>query len=167
MRAYRQVARFLESFGATFGTTALRCSIGIIYLWFGIPKFFPGISPAEPLVVETVEKLTFGIVEGRVASVLTGVLEVVIGLLLVIGKVPSLTVMMLFGHMAGTFTPLILFPKETWESFCVGTLEGQYILKNMVIVAAALVLAGRAKPRNLPVPDGSPVRESETAGWHS
>jgi uncharacterized membrane protein YphA (DoxX/SURF4 family) len=152
MRTYGQVARFLESLGASFGIAALRISIGIIFLWFGVPKLFPGTSPAEALAAETVERLTFGIVEGTVASVLTGALEAAIGLLLVSGRAISLTVMILLGHMAGTFTPLFIFPKETWEAFCVGTLEGQYILKNLVIVAAALVIAGHTRKRGRPAP---------------
>ncbi|WP_406415562.1 YkgB family protein [Streptomyces sp. NBC_00873] len=167
MRTFGQVARFLEKLGASFGITALRISIGIIYLWFGVPKFFPGVSPAEPLVAETVERLTFGIIHGTVASVLTGALEAVIGVLLISGKAPSLTIMILLGHMAGTFTPLFVFPRETWESLCIGTLEGQYILKNLVIVAAALVIIGQSKSRNRPAPAENPIRASQTAGWHS
>ncbi|MFE1444511.1 DoxX family membrane protein [Streptomyces sp. NPDC058739] len=151
MRTYGRIARFIEGLGASFGITALRISIGIIFLWFGVPKFFPGVSPAEPLAAETVERLTFGIIEGTLATVLTGALETVIGLLLVSGVVPTLTTMILLGHMAGTFTPLFMFPKETWESFFIGTLEGQYILKNMVIVSAALVIAGRGR-KNRPAP---------------
>jgi putative oxidoreductase len=147
MRTYGRIARFLESLGAAFGITALRISIGIIYLWFGVPKFFPGMSPAEPLAVETVERLTFGIVSGTTASVLTGALEALIGILLISGKFHTLTIMVLLGHMAGTFTPLFMFPKETWDSFLIGTLEGQYILKNLVIVTAALAIAGHSRTR--------------------
>lgn len=159
MRTYGRIARFLESLGATFGITALRISIGIIYLWFGVPKFFPGVSPAEPLAIETVERLTFGIISGTTASVLTGALEALIGILLISGKFPTLTAMVLLGHMAGTFTPLFMFPKETWESFFIGTLEGQYILKNLVIVSAALVIAGHSRKRPRPAP-AEPVADT-------
>lgn len=168
MRTYRRVARFLEGLGASVGIAALRISIGVVYLWFAVPKFFPGISPAEPLVVETVQKLTLGIIEGRLACVLTGVLEAVIGILMISGRMPSLTVMILLGHMAGTFTPLVLFPKQTWDSFGVGTLEGQYILKNLVIVSAALVIAGRggarSGPRRLSASAEHPVGAGAPAG---
>ncbi|WP_327309897.1 DoxX family protein (plasmid) [Streptomyces sp. NBC_01298] len=157
MRTYRRVAGFIEGLGASFGITALRISIGIIYLWFGVPKFFPGLSPAEPLAAETVERLTFGIIEGTLATVLTGALEAVIGLLLVSGKLPRLTIMVLLAHMAGTFTPLFMFPRETWESFFIGTLEGQYILKNLVIVSGALAIAGHTKKRKRPAPAVEPV----------
>ncbi|MFE6288279.1 DoxX family membrane protein [Streptomyces sp. NPDC057877] len=158
MRIYGQVVRFLEGLGAKFGVTALRTAIGIIFLWFGVPKLFPGMSPAEPLASETVGRLTFGVIEGTTAAVLTGALETVIGLLLVSGKLPALTVMVLLGHMAGTFTPLFLFPQETWESLCIGTLEGQYILKNLVIVAGALVIIGHSTGRGRRSPAGPRVR---------
>lgn len=150
MRTYGRIARFIEGLGASFGIAALRISIGIVYLWFGVPKFFPGVSPAEPLAAETVERLTFGIIAGTLATVLTGALETLIGLLLVSGQLRTLTIVILLGHMAGTFTPLFMFPKETWESFFIGTLEGQYILKNLVIVSAALVIAGHSKKRTPP-----------------
>lgn len=72
MRIYGQVARFIERLGAKFGITALRTAIGIIYLWFGVPKFFPGVSPAEPLASETVARLTFGVIEGTTAATVIG-----------------------------------------------------------------------------------------------
>lgn len=147
MRVYGIVVRSLERFGASFGIAALRISIGVIFLWFGAPKFFPGMSPAESLVEETVGRLTFGIIEGGVASVLTGGLESVIGILLICGKILRPTIMVLLGHMAGTFTPLFLFPEDTWEGYAIGTVEGQYILKNLVLVAAALAVIGHSKTR--------------------
>ncbi|MFW6724440.1 DoxX family membrane protein [Streptomyces sp. MAR4 CNY-716] len=152
MRIYLQLTRSLERLGALFGIAALRISIGIIYLWFGIPKFFPGVSPAEALASKTVERLTFGVIEGTAASVVTGTLETVLGLLLISGRLVSLTSIGLLAHMAGTFTPLFIFPKETWEGFCIGTLEGQYILKNLVIVAAAFVVIGYSKSHRRPGP---------------
>jgi len=163
MRIYLQLTRSLERLGASFGIAALRISIGIIYLWFGVPKFFPGVSPAEVLASKTVERLTFGVIEGTAASVVTGTLETVLGLLLISGKLVPLTSIGLLAHMAGTFTPLFIFPKETWEGFCIGTLEGQYILKNLVIVAAAFVVIGYSKAHSRPEPAG-PVKAAEPAG---
>lgn len=144
---YGKLVLSLENFGASFGIPALRISIGIIYLWFGVPKFFPGSSPAESLAADTVERLTFGIIEGVLASVLTGGLESILGIILISGKVPRPTILVLLGHMVGTCAPLFIFPEITWKGHGVGTLEGQYILKNMVIVAAAFVLIGHAKSR--------------------
>ncbi|GAA3034268.1 hypothetical protein GCM10020229_52190 [Kitasatospora albolonga] len=129
----------------------LRASAAVVFLWFGIPKFVPGLSPAESLVSRTTEALTFGLVRGHMACVLVAVLEVAIAVLLLSGRLPRLTGLVFLGHMAGTATPLLLFPAETWTAPMVGTLEGQYIVKNLVLVAtvvSGLVLTarGRAQP---------------------
>lgn len=155
-RIYGKAVCSLEAFGASYGTAALRISIGIIYLWFGVPKFFHGASPAEALAVDTTERLTFGVIEGGTASVLTGLLETVIGILLMSGRAIAPTIIMLIGHMAGACTPLFIFPDRTWKEHGVATLEGQYILKNLVVIAAALVIIGHSKYRGnrTPPPDG-------------
>ncbi|MFJ8040810.1 hypothetical protein ACIRBX_09935 [Kitasatospora sp. NPDC096147] len=121
----------------------LRVSVALVYIWFGLPKFWVGLSPAEPLAVRTTEALTFGVLHGHLASVLIAAFEVAFGLLLLSGRVPRLTFLVFLGHIAGTAAPLILFPEVTWVMPVVGTLEGQYILKNVVLIAAvtsALVL---------------------------
>ncbi|MDO0939417.1 DoxX family protein [Streptomyces sp. DG2A-72] len=147
MRIYGIIVCSLERFGASFGVAVLRISIGVIFLWFGAPKLFPGMSPAESLVEETVERLTFGIIGGGAASFLTGGLESIIGILLISGKALRPTIVVLLGHMAGTFTPLFIFPEHTWKGYAIGTVEGQYILKNLVLIAAALVVIGHSKSR--------------------
>ncbi|WP_411147054.1 hypothetical protein [Streptomyces sp. x-80] len=147
-RLYGRAKDVLNSVGTRFGMTALRVSVGAVFIWFGWPKLVPGLSPAEPLVLKTVEKLTLGVVEGNAARALTGGLEVVIGLLLISGRLLVPIVLVLFGHMAGTFAPLVLFPGETWKSLGVGTLEGQYILKNVVLISAALALVGHRVQRS-------------------
>lgn len=152
MHIYGIIVRSLEKFGAAFGITALRISIGVIFLWFGAPKLFPGISPAQELVEGTVGRMTFGIIEGGVACALTGVLESVIGILMICGKILKPTIVVLLGHMAGTFAPLFLFPEATWKGYAIGTVEGQYILKNLVLVAAALTVIGHSKSRAAKTP---------------
>lgn len=125
----------------------LRTSVGLIYLWFALPKLVPGLSPAEPLVDETTSALTFGLVEGRNAVVLTALLEIGIGLLVLCNRWPRATFILFLGHMAGTTAPLLLLPEQTWNSPMTGTLEGQYILKNIVLIAAlTIALALRHPP---------------------
>ncbi|WP_405791524.1 hypothetical protein [Streptomyces sp. NBC_01506] len=156
-RIYGKTVRSLTRCGASFGIAALRISLGIIFLWFALPKFFPGASPAEALATDTTQRLTFGLIEGTTASVLTGVLETAIGLLLMSGKALAPTVIMLLGHMAGACTPLVIFPDRTWKHFAVATLEGQYILKNLVFVAAAFVILGHSRTRGNRTPPDSPL----------
>lgn len=127
------------------GLTMLRISIGVIFVWFGVLKFWPGLSAADQLATETIDLLTFGIVPPDLARVLLGALETVIGLGLLFGVAMRLTLLLLVFQMLGTVTPLFLFPEITWSAFMVPTLEGQYILKNVVLISAALTIGATVR----------------------
>lgn len=159
---------------------SLRYGLALIMLWFGIPKLFPGGSPAEQIASETVEVLTSGLIVGDTARLMVGTLEIGLGLALMIGRAMPIVLLALVGHMAGTFMPLFIFPELTWHSPFVGSLEGQYILKNVLILTGILVLAGyglrhnttAAKPQqllNLPahdsLPEIHPKPHSQRIGW--
>lgn len=136
---------FLEKIAAIArraAAPAVRFSLAVIMLWFGIPKLLPGGSPAEDIAIDTVEVLTLGIIHGDIARLMVGGIEVVLGIALIVGRVMPLVILALLGHMAATFTPLVLFPAATWHGPLVGTLEGQYILKNLIIIAGIVVLTG-------------------------
>lgn len=119
----------------------LRISIGIVYIWFGALKFFPLVSPAECLAMDTIEALTFGLFSGRFACLLLAVLEVSIGLMLVLHIKPKSTILLMLGHMICTLTPAFVFPEEFFSEAPFGlTLVGQYIIKNIVFITAAILL---------------------------
>jgi uncharacterized membrane protein YphA (DoxX/SURF4 family) len=119
----------------------LRISIGIIYLWFGVLKFFHGYSPAEDLAINTITKLTFGLIPQPLNITLLAVWECALGILLVTGKWLRTSLILLFVHMACTFTPLLFFPSVSFKYAPYGfTLVGQYIMKNIIIICAALVM---------------------------
>ncbi|MBZ5859215.1 DoxX family membrane protein [Flavihumibacter profundi] len=119
----------------------LRISIGIIYFWFGALKFFPGFSPAEDLAINTINKLTFHIVPQPVNILLLATWESAVGLMLIFGKWVRIALASLFLHMACTFTPLLFFPDLSFKYAPYGfTLVGQYIMKNIIIICAALVI---------------------------
>ena len=131
---------------ADHGLTVLRIALGIVFLWFGVLKFFPGLSPAEDLAGRTIEALTFGVVPASVALPILALWECAIGLGLLGGRWMRATLFLLFVQMLGTITPLVLFPDETWIWFPIApTLEGQYIIKNVVLVAAAFVLGATVR----------------------
>ncbi len=88
----------------------LRIGLGCIFLGFGLLKFFPGLSPAEALVKETLDVLTFGLVPAGVGVVLLAALECAIGLGLITGRYPRLTLVLLGFQMIGAMSPLFLFP---------------------------------------------------------
>lgn len=125
---------------ARAGIPTLRVAVGMVYLWFGAVKFVPGLSPADHLAVRTIGILTFHVLTGAAARLVLACLETAIGLALVTGRMPRVTLAAFFLHMAGTLTPLVLLPQETWKSPLVATLEGQYIIKNAVLISAGIVL---------------------------
>jgi uncharacterized membrane protein YkgB len=123
------------------GVLLLRLSIGIIFFWFGFQKFFPGISSAEDIATRTIEVVTFGIVSHPVSMPLLAAWEVLIGLGFLTGKYLRATIVLLYLQMAGTITPLFIFPEETFFMVpFVPTIEGQYIIKNIVFITGAMII---------------------------
>ena len=121
--------------------TVLRCSIGIIYIWFGMLKFFHGYSPAEDLAINTIHKLTAGLIPAQTSIILLAIWETVLGLLLVLGFQTKKVLLFLLLHMVCTFTPLLFFPDVSFKFAPYGfTLVGQYIMKNIIIISAAWIL---------------------------
>lgn len=143
---FDRIDRRITGWMAEYGVTLLRIALGIVFLWFGALKLVPGWSPAETLAGRTIETLTFGVVPGPVAVPFLALWEVAIGIGLLIGRGMRVTLLLLFVQMLGTITPLVLFPTETWTQFPVApTLEGQYIIKNIVLVSAAIVLGATVR----------------------
>jgi uncharacterized membrane protein YkgB len=131
----------------------LRISVGIVFFWFGVLKFFPALSPAEDLAGRTIGALTFGLIAPAVSVPVLAAWECAIGIGLITGRFLRGTLILMFVHMSGTVTPLILFPHETWARFpYAATLEGQYIIKNLVLVSAGLVIYAYVRAASIDVP---------------
>jgi uncharacterized membrane protein YkgB len=144
--AYSQIEERIVAWMAANGIALLRVSLGIVFVWFGGLKFLPGLSPAEGLVSATMAKLTFGMLDPKVALELLAVWETTVGLLLVFGAHLRIALALLFLQMAGTLTPLALFPAQTFTRFPFApTMEGQYILKNLVLISAAIVIGATVR----------------------
>lgn len=128
------------------GVLLTRIALGIVFTWFGALKFMPGASPAEGLAARTIERLTFGLVPLGTGMYLLAAWEVAIGLGFLSGRFLRLTILLLFLQMTGAMMPLLLFPGETFRVFPYApTLEGQYIIKNVVLMAAALVVGSTVR----------------------
>jgi len=125
-----------------WGIPAMRISFAIIFFWFGILKPF-GLSAAEGLLKATVIWLPFGAPEQWL--VIIGFWEVVIGITFLFKSTTRIAIALLFLQMLGTFMPLVFLPEVTFQenNFLLPTLEGQYIMKNLMIISAALVLGGK------------------------
>ena len=131
---------------ARYGIAALRVTLGVVFLWFGTLKFFPGLSPAQTLAVETIDVLTRGLLPADAGLVLLATLECAIGVGLISGKFMRLTLLLLAFQMIGAASPLLLFPGEVFTQFPYApTLEGQYITKNLVLVSAGIVIGATVR----------------------
>lgn len=131
---------------ARHGVKALRVSVGLVFLWFGFLKFFPGLSPAERLATTTIRMLTFGLVSPGMSIPVLALWECLIGAGLITGRFMRATLLLLFMQMLGAVTPLFFLPDETFTRFPYApTLEGQYIIKNMVLVTAAIVIGATVR----------------------
>ncbi len=128
-------------FAGDAGIPLLRIGLGVVYLWFGVLKLFPGASPAQDLVERTVSALTFGIVHGDLARLSSAITEIGIALVLLSFRAPRSCALLLIGHAVLVSTPLVLFPGEMWSAPLQASFEAQYILKNLVTIAAAVVIA--------------------------
>ena len=137
---------------ARHGITFTRVALGIVFFWFGIIKFVPEWSPASDLAIRTIAKLTGDAIAPALSLKILAAWEVLIGLGLLTGKLLRITLLMLFLQLPGTMLPLVFFPDETFRAFPYApTIEGQYIIKNLVLAAAAIVVGatvrgGRIKP---------------------
>ena len=132
---------FISKFMNNYGILLLRYSLAMIFIWFGLLKPF-GISPAQELVENTVywfdDKATF--------VKFLGWWEVAIGVTICFRPLIRISIFLLFLQIPGTFLPLVLLPQVCFTDFPYGlTLEGQYIVKNLIIISSALVIGGTVR----------------------
>jgi uncharacterized membrane protein YphA (DoxX/SURF4 family) len=136
----------LTQWMARYGVVTLRVTLGIVFFWFGVLKFFPGLSPAQTLAVKTIDALTVGLLPAGVSLALLATLECAIGLGLISGKFMRLTLLLLAFQMVGAASPLVLVPGEVFAQFPYApSLEGQYIIKNLVLVSAGIVIGATVR----------------------
>jgi uncharacterized membrane protein YphA (DoxX/SURF4 family) len=131
---------------ASNGLLLLRLSIGVVFFWFGILKYFEGLSPAEGLAIKTISKITFGLIGDKVILYGLATWEVLIGFGLIFKVFLRETLLLLYLQMIGTFFPIFLFPNEVFHVFPYSlTIEGQYIVKNIVLLSAGIVLGATVR----------------------
>ncbi|WP_334665750.1 DoxX family protein [Streptomyces cyaneofuscatus] len=119
----------------------LRVCIGLVFCWFGVLKFFPGASAAEDFALGAMTELTLGLIPAPACLLLLAILETGIGLALLTGFLLRWALAAFFLHMAGVFLSLLVLPDAAWHTAAVPTLEGQYVIKNIVLVVACLHIA--------------------------
>lgn len=136
----------IEHWMASHGIIFLRISLGIIFLWFGFLKYFPGLSPIEALAMRTTSVLTFHLFPQDTTYIGLATLECLIGIGLLIGSFLKTTLILLFIQLIGILSPLFIFPEEVFNIVPIApNITGQYIIKNILIVSAAIVLGGTVR----------------------
>lgn len=121
---------------ANFINTFSRVTIFVILAWFGTLKLLE-LSPAKELV-ESMHEMIIPFIPFSSFYPILGLIEIVIGIMFLVPRVTKVAVILLVAHMVVTMLPLLLLPGLTWQSFLVPTLAGQYIIKNLAIIALAL-----------------------------
>lgn len=119
-------------------------SIFIVFFWFGLLKVI-GTSPAYDLV-DALRAITIPWWSMESFFPFLGIVEMIIGILFLCKKTEKLAIGILIPHMCTTFLPLIMLPDIAWQGLLTPTLPGQYIIKNIIIVAlASSVVIGYGK----------------------
>jgi len=136
---------FLRKYGDEFG----RIAFFVVFVWFGILKVFE-VSPAGDLVSQLFEA-TFlsNLGSPEIFLILFGILEVGIGVMSLIPKLERITFLVMAFHLTTTVLPLFVIPDAAWTSFLVPTLVGQYIMKNIALLALGMLLLARIKPMSV------------------
>ena len=138
-RIDRQVAGWMHKYGIIL----LRFALGVIFIWYGGLKVF-GMSPAADLVAKTVYW-----VPPEFFIPFLGWWEVLIGICMIFRPLIRLSILLLFIQLPGTMLPLVLLPDVVFTQPPIGlTLVGQYIMKNIVLISAAIVVGGTVRNRD-------------------
>ncbi|PIR87016.1 MAG: hypothetical protein COU11_02180 [Candidatus Harrisonbacteria bacterium CG10_big_fil_rev_8_21_14_0_10_49_15] len=138
----RHILRFLGENSAPMA----RIALFVVFFWFGILKVF-AFSPASQMVSDLLA-ITMPFMESATFLVWFGVFEVLIGILFLIPRAERAAILVLGVHLVMTSLPLLLMPAHTWSAWFVPTLEGQYIIKNVLIIALAFPIAGHIQHKH-------------------
>ncbi|GAC1363750.1 MAG: hypothetical protein NVSMB44_21580 [Ktedonobacteraceae bacterium] len=124
----------------------LRISLGAVFFGFGILKFFPNVSPAQDIATQTMAVLSLGLVPANISIVFVAVLECGIGLCFITGKFLRIAVWLLLFELIGILSPLVLLPGELFTGpFHAPNLLGQYVLKDVILAGAGMVIAASVR----------------------
>lgn len=142
---FERIDLLITRWMARYSLSILRFGLGVIFVWFGALKLFPGMSPAEELVRNTIYFF-----DPDFFLPILAIWEMLIGVGFLIGlfthRFQRITILLLFLQMPGTALPLVILPEVCWTSFPFAlTLEGQYIIKNLAIIGSALVLGATVR----------------------
>jgi uncharacterized membrane protein YkgB len=144
LKAYLLKAATGRIYPARFNAVAVitwsnRIALAVVFCWFGVLKIFQ-LSPAETLVMHLHNVTIARFIPVQQFMVLLGVVECSIGLLWLFPKSTKLAFTLFLLQMTTTFMPMVFLRDETWQQSFVLTLTGQYIMKNLVLIASAITV---------------------------
>ncbi len=145
MQNFAELDQRIAATMARWGVPAIRFSFAVIFIWFGILKPL-GYSEAAPLVLATVDWMP--LLEATQWLAVIGWWEVAIGVFFLFRSTLRIAIALLLLQMVGTFMPLVILPSVTFQDGLIPfapTMEGQYIIKNLMIISAALVVGGTVR----------------------
>jgi uncharacterized membrane protein YkgB len=145
VRRFDRVDRWVSAQMARWGIVLLRATLGVVFIWFGVLKPL-GLSPAEALVLKTVAWMP--LFDATTWLAIIGWWEVAIGVTFLFPSTLRIAIALLFLQMVGALMPLVILSDVTFQSGRVPfapTMEGQYIIKNLVLIAAALAVGGTVR----------------------
>lgn len=147
MTTWRTAGRAIDRLASRYGVGVGRLALCVIYVWFGLLKVLD-LSPATPLVSALAER-TIPFVDFSSFIICFGLLEIMIGLLWLVRGWERLALAVMTLHLMTTALPLLLLPNLAWSQPLVPTLEGQYIIKNLALLAVGLlVVKNTARPHH-------------------
>ena len=144
---FERVDRAVVGFLSTYGITLLRIAIGIVYIWFGALKVVDR-SPVEELVQDVVF-----FTDGAWVVYAMGAWEIIIGLGLIFPVALRLVLAMLVVQLAGTMLTFVVEPGQSFQDGnpLLLTETGEFVLKNLVLITAGLVIGSTVRARNRPI----------------
>ena len=125
-----------------YSVLLLRISLGAVFFGFGVLKFFPNVSPAQTIATQTLTVMSFGLLPVNVSIIFVATLECAIGLCFLTGKFLRIAVWLLLFELIGILSPVVLLPQELFTGpFHAPNLLGQYVLKDVILAGAGMVIA--------------------------
>lgn len=140
-----KIDQTLISFSKDSFVPFAKFALFLVYFWFGALKVI-GASPASPLVLALLN-LTMPFIAPETFLILFGLFEMLIGILFILPRMERPAIILIVLHLLTTIMPLFLLPSFVWTGFLIPTMEGQYIIKNVLIIALALTITANIKVR--------------------
>ena len=157
LAAYDRLDAAIVAWLDRYGFAILRLALGLVFLWFGALKV-AGKSPVEDLVADTLFWLP-----RDVALYGIGALEIVIGLCLLLSIAMRVVLLLFFFQMAGTFLVLLTQPERAFQDGnpLLLTTDGEFVIKNLVLIGAGLVVGSRVRGKREPPPEDAPLAPTD------